>query len=184
MRKGLATILAIASIGIGAFALRQDAPWILQNVSPSAPMGFYLYRERMPAIGDYLAFHPRGQGFERITEATGLPMPKVPMLKRVIAGPGDQVCYSPEHDVFHVNDGPPLGIEERAFQGRDLPLWQGCRALTAREYFVHSNRIPNSLDSRFYGPVQGSTIVGTYQPIWIEQPTGSDLAGSSLQGTL
>lgn len=184
MRKGLATILALASIGAGALALRQDAPWILQNVSPSSPLGFYFYTGDAPRIGDYLAFHPHGRGFERVTEATGLPMPEVPMLKRVIAGPGDQVCYSREHDVFRVNDGPPLGIEERAFQGRKIPLWEGCRALTAREYFVHSDRIPNSLDSRFYGPVQASTIVGTYAPLWIEPVTRAGLAEPTTQGMI
>jgi len=168
MRKGLITILALASIGAGAFAVRQEAPWILRNVSPSSPLGLYFYSGDDPKIGDYLAFHSRGRNFERITEETGLPMPAAPVLKLIIAGPGDHVCYSHERDVFRVNDESPIGIQKRTFRGRGLPIWQGCRILTGSEYFVHANRIPNSLDSRFYGPVHASTIVGTYEPFWIE----------------
>jgi type IV secretory pathway protease TraF len=36
-----------------------------------------------------------------------------------------------------------------------------------REYVVFSNRIPNSFDSRYYGPVHRRDILGVYAPIWI-----------------
>lgn len=187
MHKGLIAIIALASIAAGALALRQDAPWVLRNVSPSSPLGLYLYDGGKPGIGDYLAFHPHGPGFERVTEQTGLPMPDMPLLKSIIAGPGDRVCYQPDTDMFQVNQDPPFGIQDRVYQGNEIPLWKGCRNLLTgdrSEYFVHSGRIPNSLDSRFYGPVQASTIVGVYKPLWIEQAGGDDPKTPKSQGSL
>lgn len=184
MDKGFLAILALAIVGVGALALRQDAPWVLHNVSPSSPLGFYVYTGDAPRAGTYLAFHPHGQSFERITESTGLPMPTVPILKLIIAGPGDHVCYSHDTESFRINKIRSLGIQDRVFQGHHIPLWQECRDLRGDEYFVHSDRIPNSLDSRFYGPVQASTIVGTYAPLWIEPMKPADLPAAMARGMI
>lgn len=184
MNKGHIFILVIASVGFGALFVRHDAPWVLQNVSQSSPLGLYIHTEEGPEIGAYLAFYAHGPGFERITNATGLLMPTVPMLKRIIAGPGDHVCYLPEMDSFRINHGPDLGIQDRVFQGKELPLWRGCRALGGDEWFVHSDRIRNSLDSRFYGPVRASTIVGTYAPLWIEPEEPESLLKVTSRGIL
>ena len=88
------------------------------------------------------------------------------ILKRLAAMPGDTVCNHTGE--FRVN-GHFLGVaqtKDRA--GVALPQWRGCRALRAGEYFVFSNRIPNSYDSRYYGPVPASNIVGVYEPLWTE----------------
>ena len=45
----------------------------------------------------------------------------------------------------------PIATRDR--QGRALPRWQGCRRMTQDELFVFSARVPNSFDSRYYGPV-------------------------------
>ena len=42
--------------------------------------------------------------------------------------------------------------------GRPLPIWRACRMLGRDEFFVFSNRIPNSFDSRCYGPIQRAQI--------------------------
>jgi type IV secretory pathway protease TraF len=50
-------------------------------------------------------------------------------------------------------------------ESRPLPRWRACRRLDAGEFFVFSNRIPNSFDSRYYGPVRREAIVGVFRPI-------------------
>ena len=42
---------------------------------------------------------------------------------------------------------------------RKLPVWRCCRRLADDEFFVFSNRIPNSLDSRCYGPIRMRDIL-------------------------
>ena len=52
-------------------------------------------------------------------------------------------------------------------RARTLPVWRGCRALRRGEFFVFSNRIPNSFDSRYYGPVTQAQILGVFQPLMV-----------------
>ena len=46
-----------------------------------------------------------------------------------------------------------------------LPRWNGCRRLHNGEVFVFSDRIPNSFDSRYFGPVNRAEIVGVFRPV-------------------
>ena len=50
-------------------------------------------------------------------------------------------------------------------ESRPLPRWRACRRLGEGEFFVFSNRIPNSFDSRYYGPVRREAIVGVFRLI-------------------
>jgi type IV secretory pathway protease TraF len=50
--------------------------------------------------------------------------------------------------------------------GRSLPLWRDNRVLGPDEFFVFSDRIPNSFDSRCYGPIRRQQIDAVRKP-WI-----------------
>jgi len=163
----MALLVFCGSAAVTAAVL--DAPIVLRNTSTSSPLGLYRYVGSLPRPGDYMAFHADGPGFELITQATGLRLPAIPILKPIAAFPGDHVCFDPLSETYQVNGGEPITIEERHWQGRLLPIWKGCRHLTATEHFVYSDRIPNSLDSRFYGPVERLVVVGAYQPLWIDR---------------
>ena len=52
--------------------------------------------------------------------------------------------------------------------GRSLPAWSGCFRLRASDIFVLSAD-PDSFDSRYMGPIDGSHVVGFAQPIWMQQ---------------
>ena len=79
------------------------------------------------------------------------------------AGQGTRVCAGAELVVAGRALGP-IADHDRA--GRPLPRWRGCRRLSAGEYAVFSGRIPDSFDSRYYGPVSRAEILGVYAPIW------------------
>ena len=55
------------------------------------------------------------------------------------------------------------------------PRWRACRRLDAGEFFVFSNRIPNSFDSRYYGPVRREAIVGVFRPIMTQTDRPGDV---------
>jgi type IV secretory pathway protease TraF len=64
-------------------------------------------------------------------------------------------------------DGRPIAPmpPECDSAGRPLPLWRENRVLGPDEFFVYSNRIPNSFDSRCYGPIVRQQIESIRKPM-------------------
>jgi type IV secretory pathway protease TraF len=52
--------------------------------------------------------------------------------------------------------------------GRPLPSWQQCRRLEPGELFLLSVTNPASFDSRYFGPVSASAVIGVAHPVWLE----------------
>jgi conjugative transfer signal peptidase TraF len=89
------------------------------------------------------------------------------MLKAVAAGPGDSVCTAADHLVINGRDLAP--IASRDGEGRALPRWTACRQLGPDELFVFSARVPNSFDSRYFGPVSRTAVMGVFNPLLTRQ---------------
>ncbi len=140
----------------------QPAPLILFNDTPSEPTGLYLRSSDAPAVGTIIAFRPPAAAWPYVGEA--LPArARTSILKTIRAGQGDQVCA--ERHVLAIKGHPVARIARADRQGRTLPGWSGCRRLGEGEYFVLSTRIPNSFDSRYYGPVRRGDILAVYTPL-------------------
>lgn len=160
-----ATMILLAALLPAPLALGAaltPAPMILLNTSPSEPLGLYRRVAAAPAVGRLIAFRPpqASMGYLRIA----LPgRARGSILKGVVAGEGALACAGKTLSV----DGRVLGpIAIRNRGGRPLPRWRGCRRLAAGEFIVFSGRIPNSFDSRYYGPVRQAEILGVYAPLW------------------
>jgi type IV secretory pathway protease TraF len=82
----------------------------------------------------------------------------------VAAGPGDEVCTVTGRLRIDGRDRAPIAVRDSF--GLTLPRWSGCRRLGPDELFVFSDRVPNSFDSRYFGPVNRSTVVGVYRPFF------------------
>ncbi|MCB1996530.1 MAG: S26 family signal peptidase, partial [Rhodoferax sp.] len=52
--------------------------------------------------------------------------------------------------------------------GRPLPSWAQCRQLSPGELFLFSVTTPASFDSRYFGPVSASAVIGVAHPVWLE----------------
>ncbi|MEL8000925.1 S26 family signal peptidase, partial [Pseudomonas aeruginosa] len=52
--------------------------------------------------------------------------------------------------------------------GRVLPSLQLCRRLEPGELFLLSVTNPASFDSRYFGPVSASAVIGVAHPVWLE----------------
>ena len=89
----------------------------------------------------------------------------VPLVKRVAALSGAKVCAF----------GRAITIEGRhvadrlSFDryGRSLPAWKGCRLLGADEVFLLMKEVPDSFDSRYFGPVPVAAVIGRLAPLWL-----------------
>jgi conjugative transfer signal peptidase TraF len=156
-----------AALGIGLTTLIHPVPKLIWNASASIPIGLY-------------AVHPTGA--LHVTEllvvtppeplATFLDkrryLPKgVPLLKRVLALPGQTVCRTGRTiTVDGVATGEAL---DRDHLGRPLPGWQGCRVVAPGDVFLMNWQSGDSLDGRYFGPLPTTTIVGRADPLWTDE---------------
>lgn len=91
---------------------------------------------------------------------------RVPLLKRIGAVAPQEVCIIGRSVRI---DGVPVAATLAADRfGRPLPSWQQCRRLEPGELFLLSTLNPASFDSRYFGPVAASTVLGVAHPVWLE----------------
>lgn len=94
-----------------------------------------------------------------------LPM-RMPLLKRVGAVAPQHVCIVAGQVSI---DGVPAAAALPADRlGRPLPSLQLCRRLEPGELFLLSVTNPASFDSRYFGPVSASAVIGVAHPVWLE----------------
>jgi len=92
----------------------------------------------------------------------------VPMLKRVLALPGQTVC---RNGTTILVDGIEMGeAQQRDSRGRPLPVWQGCDVVGAGELFLMNWQSAVSLDGRYFGLTSSTAVIGRAYPVW----TGED----------
>ncbi|MBV9841621.1 MAG: S26 family signal peptidase [Sphingomonadaceae bacterium] len=144
------------------------APWqiashpaLMMNVSASAPLGLYRFSEGPIGRGDWVAAWAP-QWARRIAAARHYLPYGVPLIKRVVATVGANVCAS---ETLVRLDGRALASRLPADRaGRPLPHWTGCRRLAVGEYLL-INAAQASFDSRYFGPVRASSIIGKVTPL-------------------
>ena len=160
-RGALPAILAVALMA-AAFAAAAPQPELLWNQTDSEPEGLYVRVAAAPRVGRLIAFRTPGPAFPYADARMGY-LHQVPILKKIAAGEGDLVCARGDILVINGRRRAPVAALDRT--GRPLPHWDGCRALLRGEFFVFSDRISNSFDSRYYGPVRGGSILGVFEPL-------------------
>jgi type IV secretory pathway protease TraF len=79
------------------------------------------------------------------------------ILKPIVAGAGDRVDTTGQWLIINGRRIAPMPPRMDG-DGRPLPVWREDRVLAPDEFFVFSNRIRNSFDSRCYGPLHREQI--------------------------
>jgi conjugative transfer signal peptidase TraF len=164
-RVGLLSTMVLAMLAIGLPTAFHPAPWLIWNASASTAIGLYAVH---PAgklhISDLVVATPPDPLAAFFAQRRYLPK-GVPLLKHVVALPGQTVCrVDPTIAIDGLVEGLTLEHDRR---GRPLPVWRGCRVVAASEVFL-MNRRPDSLDSRYFGPLPITSIVGRAAPLWTE----------------
>ena len=155
--------LAVALIAMVSFV--EFAPRVIWNATPSAPIGLYRIENITPDSGDWVLVEPRSDVREFISERGYLPS-NTPLLKRVAAQNGDEICRRNEQifvKKFYVADA--LWVDSL---GREMPRWAGCFTLKERQYFL-LNAHPKSLDGRYFGKTHRDEIIGVAVPVWLRK---------------
>ncbi|WP_290494570.1 S26 family signal peptidase [Hyphomonas sp. UBA4494] len=162
MDQDRAIPLALSALGAGilwaGFVLK-PAPRLLYNPSESAPIGWYKVEPlKIAKRGDLVASRLPGHA-ESLAATRGYLPADIPVIKTVWAVVGDRVCV--DAGVLTVAGQPPLPLLGQDRSGRPLPVWtQGCTSLRLGEILLISNETPESFDSRYFGPVSLSHVIG------------------------
>lgn len=156
-------VIALAAALAGSKLLA--APIVLYPISPSLPEIPYIRTIDAVEVGAIVAF-PVPDVARRYQRQRGQELPtNFLFIKPIAAGPGDHVCNSASeglavNGIWHAETMP---FDQ---DGHALPVWDGCRRLSSQEFFMLSDHVPSSFDSRYFGPVLSTDIVATYLPLY------------------
>ena len=158
------TVTFGAAAALVATTALEPLPLFIWNASASIPIGLYRLR---PAenfhVTDLLAVEPP-EPLATFLDLNGYLPIGVPMLKRVLALPGQNVCR--RGLTISVDDIPVGEARDRDARGRPLPKWQGCRVVGDGEIFLMNWQSSDSLDGRYFGMLPASTVIGRALPVW------------------
>ena len=176
-RRARIVLAALAAGGLAALAWAafvQPAVRIVYNPSDSVPIGWYRIEPRqhradsLPrplSVGSIVLTSLPADAAALAAQRGYLPS-HVPLLKRVGAVAPQPVCIA--NGGVRI-DGVPVAAVLRADRwGRPLPSWPQCRQLAQGELFLLSATNPASFDSRYFGPVSASAVLGVARPIRLE----------------
>jgi conjugative transfer signal peptidase TraF len=156
----VATGLLLSTIG-------GTTPHYIWNASNSVPVGLYRVQATTKlTVTELVAVQPPDLLAAFLDLNGYLPL-GLPMLKRVLALPGQTIC---RNGLTIAVDGIDVGeAHERDRRGRPLPVWHGCRVIADGDVFVMNWQSEYSLDGRYFGPLPASAVIGKALPVWTDE---------------
>lgn len=152
------TIIAV-SFGIAALFV-PTKPFVIWNASPSIATGAYVRSSGAVTTGAVVTVEARVVA-PHYAAHRQFDDPSDFFIKRVLAGSGAEVC----------SQASSVRVDEIVLtrfshdrEGLALPAWSGCRRLRAGEIFLVGDT-PDSFDSRYFGPVQVSSVTGVWRKL-------------------
>ena len=170
-------LAGFAAVGLAALAWAafvQPLPRLIYNPSDSVPVGWYHVDPFDPRTAslprplsvDSIVLVPLPDGAATLAAQRGYLPTHVPLLKRVGAVAPQHVCIVAGQ--VRIDSVPMAAALPTDRLGRALPSLQLCRRLEAGELFLLSVTNPASFDSRYFGPVSASAVIGVAHPVWME----------------
>ena len=157
-------MVAVAVFGLTFLAVKplvNPTPILIWNASESVPIGWYFVTKRQPAIREIAVIKP-ADWVQIYASARGYLPQDVWLLKPIFVVRPSIICRSGLHVFVDGKYVAKAKIMDKMH--RILPVWKGCKALTATQYFV-LGRHRDSFDSRYFGPIEQKQIAGTAFPL-------------------
>lgn len=158
-----AALVALGAVAVLGSALLPPAPRLVWNASASAPIGLYaIAPDGLLEPGDMvIARVPLP--FRRLAATRHYLPENVPLVKRVAAAAGDEVCAL-GRSIF-VNGSRIASRRSVDRAGRAMPWWTGCVRLRGRQLFLLMDA-PVSFDGRYFGVTDGTDVIGKARLVW------------------
>jgi conjugative transfer signal peptidase TraF len=167
MKRGVVNILALSGAGVAAISVAgfaDFAPLLVWNASASAPIGLYrIEQDASPEIGDFVLVKP-DETLEKFITSRGYLPENIPLLKRIAALPGDEICRDSE--AIFINKILVADAKKLDSIGRKMPSWNGCIRLQSGEIFL-LNDPEYSLDGRYFGATKSVAVIGVARAVWV-----------------
>ena len=167
-------LAALSACGLAALAWAsfvRPAAHVVYNPSDSVPVGWYRIESaaslpRPLSVGSIVLARLPGDVAALAAQRGYLPA-HIPLLKRVGALAPQHVCIV--GGVVQIDGVPAAAVLPTDRMGRLLPSWPQCRRLHPSELFLLNTTNPASFDSRYFGPISASAVIGMAQPIHLEK---------------
>ncbi len=173
-RRARFVLAGLSTAGLAALAWAfcvSPLPRVIYNPSDSVAVGWYRVDPRAhgsatPHVGSLVLVPLSADVAALAARRRYLPL-GTPLLKPVAAVAPQRTCVA--GGIVRI-DGVPVAATLRADgMGRPLHAWSQCRRLRPGELFLLSTTNPASFDSRYFGPVRASNVLGIAHPVWLEQ---------------
>ena len=166
-------LAALSACGLAALAWAsfvRPAAHVVYNPSDSVPVGWYRIESadslpRPLSVGSIVLARLPGDVAALAAQRGYLPA-HIPLLKRVGALAPQHVCIV--GGVVQIDGVPAAAVLPTDRMGRLLPSWPQCRRLHPSELFLLNTTNPASFDSRYFGPIAASAVIGVAHPVWLE----------------
>lgn len=173
-RVVVATLAAFGFAALAWASFVSPLPRLTYNPSDSVAVGWYRvdplnHRANslpIPLPVNSIVLVPLPAEAAALAAQRGYLPTRVPLLKRVGAIAPQEVCIA--GGIIRIDGVPSAAVLRADRLGRPLPSWQQCRRLESDELFLLSVTNPASFDSRYFGPVSTSTVIGVAHPVWLE----------------
>lgn len=167
-RAALLVAMATAVAALAAPLVTPMRARLVFNPSESVARGWY----RIDAVSaaqalqvDDIVLARLPDGVAALAAQRGYLPSGVPILKRVGAVAPQSVCVANRQVRVH---GAIVGaVRARDGAGRPMQAATICRRLGDRELFLLSSTSAASFDSRYFGPIDASAVLGVAHPLWI-----------------
>jgi conjugative transfer signal peptidase TraF len=174
-RRNVAAIFAVAVIAAGVMSAVGLDTGLRINLTPSEPLGLWRIITLNSSVTDgELVFicPPQSDAMRKARERGYLrygfcPGDYAPLIKTVVATAGQVIAID---DEVHIGDVvlPHSTVSRRDGKGRPLTAFPGGIVPPAA-VFLHSN-FKASFDSRYFGPVPVSGVLGLAKEVWTYAP--------------
>lgn len=174
-RTVVATLAACGFAALAWASFVSPLPRLTYNPSDSVAVGWYRVDPldhragslQSPLSVNSIVLVPLPAEAGALAAQRGYLPTRVPLLKRVGAIAPQEVCIA--GGIVRIDGVPSAALLRADRLGRPLPSWQQCRRLESGELFLLSVTNPASFDSRYFGPVAASTVIGVAHPVWLEK---------------
>jgi len=166
-RFGYLMLTYIAALVAGGLVFVHPATRLIWNATASTPIGLYALHAVGPLHALELVVVRLPEPIANVLADGGFLPKGVPLLKHVMALPGQIVCRS--GDAITVDAVDVGAARDRDHLGRPLPRWSGCTTLCPGEVFLMNPTVPASLDGRYFGSLPVSSIVARAVPLWTDE---------------
>ena len=157
----VASILVLALLATVFWAPRPRLVW---NASASSPTGLYLVQAPSGIGADDMVIAWLPEDARRLGASRHYIPYNVPLVKRVAAIAGDEVCAVGE--AVFVNGRLEALRRSHDPRGRPMPWWTGCETLRDGELFLLTPSASAAFDGRYFGITRPEQVVGVARLLW------------------